>query len=328
MKKTKKIISVLLALAMAFIMPVSATAVDLDTYADGFWNQDEQYCLRLGNFGLVVLTNYVSTQAPSDDTWVIYVRCRVGDSVVFHCSINSSLNVSVVPSSVDYEDWDFSDNAPLGARIYINDSSLDDTGMVIFFDKDSDYLADLANCNEIFIQREVKNADSSINLTVGEPDVWYSFPVNFDGLDEYKTSDNKTDETAEEQPVTEETVEEIISEETPVIDEITEETPIVEEITEETPVVDESTEEAPAVSENPEESTTSKETEEEIPVADETEEETPVAEETKEVPVVDTDVAVDMDKGGSPDTGADGIAVTAAAAVVALGVLVLSRRKN
>jgi len=315
MRKTRKIMALLLSAVMLFAFPVSAMAEDGDTYVDGFWNADEQYCLRIGNFGLVVLTDYITKQAPNDDTWIIRLRCRVGDSVVFNCALNSTLEATVIPSSIDYEDWDFSENAPLGARIYINDSSLNDTGIVIFFDKNSDYLTELADCTSVSIQCEIENADSSIYLTVGELYVWYTMSADLKGLEEYKASN----ETVEDEYTSEETYEQVETiENQPETEE-----PVVEETTEEAPITNESTEEQPIINETTEE-----------PVINETTEDEPVAEETIEdrpaddTPAVDTEAPTDTDKGGSPDTGANGIAATAALSIVALGAVMLSRKNR
>ncbi len=309
MKKPRKIIAVLLAAMMLFILPVSASAVDGDTYVDGFWNGEEQYCLRIGNFGLVILTNYVSANLPEDNTWVIRLKCRADDGATFICAIDSSLNVSVLTQLSEAE-WDFGENAPLGGRIYINDASLDDTGIVIFFDKDSDYLVDFADCETFYIQCALECTDPSDNMSVGEPNKWYTMDFAFNGLEEYKTSDEPAvDEPATDEPIVDEPVvdEPIVDEpitDEPVVDEPVVDEPITDEPVVDEPIVDEPITDEPVVDE---------------PVVDE-----PITDE----PVVDTNFDVDSGDKTSPDTGMGGIAAVAAVSITALGAAILSKKRK
>ena len=89
---------------------------------------------------------------------------------------------------------------------------------------------------------------------------------------------------------------------------------------------EEAAEEQPAVEETIEDEPVINETAEEEPVIEDTAEAAPVVD---TAPAVDTDAPADTDsKGGSPDTGANGIAATAAVSVIALGAVLLSRKRS
>ena len=321
MNTKKKIIAILLSVALVFVSSVTAFAADGDTYVDGFMNQDGQYCMRIGNFGMVNLVNYVSAQAPGDDTWNIRVRLWVGDNTVFHCSLDSNLNATVIPTKVDSEntfyDWDFSENAPLGARVYINDNQFSDTGIVIFFDNDSEYLYQIANADKVKIQTELENEDSSVYVTIGDPGIWYSLDADFRGLDDYKTAADTPADTTE--PTVE--TEEVIAETEEIIDETEEIAAETEEIvieTEEIITADEETEEI-----IPETEDIAAETEEPAP-APETEENNQIITETpEETKPADTDTTKT-----NPNTGMASVAACSAAAILAFGAVTLSRKKK
>ncbi len=324
MKKLKKTLALLLCAAMIFMFPAMTYAADGDTYVDGFMNQDGQYCMRVGNFGMVNLVNYIAAQAPGDDTWHIRVRILVDNSTVFHCSLDSNLNATVVPSKVGssevsetaFYDWDFSDNAPIGARVYINDDQFSDTGIVIFFNDDSIYLKELANVDTILIQTELENEDSSVFVTIGDPGVWYTINAEFKGLEAYKTTSDTNEPTIETEEVLVETEEIIV--ETEEISADTEETAIE---TEEVITADEETEEIIAETEEP---ATVPETKEPVTTPETEDNSDTVTETPEESKPMDTYT----NEKTSPDTGITSVAAGSAVALLALGTFVLSRKKK
>ncbi len=294
MKTKKKIIAILLSLAMIFVLPVTASALyTYDPYVFAYIAQDgsEQCLLYIKNYGLdICLSNALAyaTEQSCDITDVItnisidgkYIICCSGEDL----SALPNVAVAEIGSDGTYN-WDESTNIPLGAYYYITEN---DVGIVICFDNSSEYVSKLANTNNVLFQCEAILSDGN-KIAVGDSTSWNTVNTFDNYLNDYKTSNDTVVDT---KAPTEETKEDN-SDANIDLDSITDE-PVTNE-----PIVDE-------------------------PVADEPVVDEPVADE----PVVDTNVDAGSADKTSPDTGMGGIAALAAISITGLGAAVLSKKRK
>lgn len=301
MNKTKKLISLLLAVVLIMAFPATAFATDRydNAFVDGYYNQSHQYCVRIGNFGMSeVMRAYINLMEEyPNDACAFAIRCTFfsGDDPD-NCDIYDLYCMPTQDSCyaallIDGQISDYHSDI-INAAAYAYDTDLIDAGVVVVFDGDAGFLEVLKKCKAVVIQTYLSRGTDIYGI--GEDEITaHTIATNFQGLDE-----PVADEPVVDEPVTNE----------PVVDE-----PIADEPVADEPVVDEPVADEPAADE---------------PAADEPAADEPVADEpAADTPVVDTNNTVDTGK-DNPDTGAEGIAAIAAIGITAIGAALLSKKKK
>lgn len=293
MNRTKKLISLLLAVVLIMAFPATAMALETDTYADacigGHYIQDhDTYCVQISNIDLPkLMTLFLEVAAAFPDDECIYLaQCCFSSEYNIQCWANKTDSGAVI-CTLDGQISNYS-NDITSSTPYTIDAEFTDCGFMVYFDGDADFLEVLKESKEAIIKTYISH-----DMDVVQIGTSLVIQTNFEGLDEPVVDEPVVDEPVTDEPIADE----------PVADE-----PVADE-----PVADEPVADEPATDE---------------PVADEPVADEPVADEpVADTPVVDTNAAVDTGK-DNPDTGAGGIAAVAAIGITAVGAALLSKKKK
>lgn len=187
----KRLASAVLALVMLAVVSVSGYAYPdfaPDTrYIDGFFNSEDLYCMRFGNFGINQLLDYSHKNNTYDeDTWMIYL--------IFSFKEDFNDNYVFMLLS-DYSVLFFIDNTPFhSARYYKNDTYGNDSGIVAFIEADNPYLNQLANAKQVYYKTFFSSSKTSC-VGFGDLDSPIAVTPKFEGLESYKTNNTVTNNT-------------------------------------------------------------------------------------------------------------------------------------
>lgn len=245
MKTKKKILVILLSVAMLFVFPATAFADDDDTYLIGSYTDNGDYRIEYGNLSVDHFVEGLTKQGQNDiGGWI--------HTVILSYDIRFNDGTSLV---IEYED--IHGGETITATASINGETLtaavetatdDEKVIAIYLEESSEALAVLLNCKTAEAQMTgiVNNQETYTYRMQDENGEYYTYmPITLELNVNNTPSKPITDEPIDDEPIIDEPIED-----EPVVDEPATDEPVADEPVVDEPVIDEPATNDPVVDTN------------------------------------------------------------------------------